>query len=260
MKSIDFLKQNGVDLNKSLEIFGDIETYNETICEFKNAIDDKLEKIEDYYNDEDMVNYAIYVHSLKSDCKYFGFVKLAEMAYEHEMKSKENDIDYVKKHYQELMSEASKVRGIVHEYLDDHEENVIISPDVIEKEENIILVADDSEVIRIFVKKIFDESYNIEVAKDGQEALNIIKDHESDDRVKAILLDLNMPVVDGFEVLEYMKEHDLFKKMPVTIVSGDSSSEAINKAFTYDIVDMLTKPFGEKKIKEMVERMIMKAK
>jgi len=111
-----------------------------------------------------------------------------------------------------------------------------------------------------FVKKIFDESYNIEVAKDGQEALNIIKDHESDDRVKAILLDLNMPVVDGFAVLEYMKEHDLFKKMPVTIVSGDSSSEAINKAFTYDIVDMLTKPFGEKKIKEMVERMIMKAK
>ena len=65
-----------------------------------------------------------------------------------------------------------------------------------------------------------------------------------------------MPIVDGFTVLDYMKDKDLFKKMPVTIVSGDASSEAINKAFTYDIVDMLSKPFSEDKIKEVVQRTI----
>ena len=65
-----------------------------------------------------------------------------------------------------------------------------------------------------------------------------------------------MPKVDGFAVLDYMKENNLLSKMPVTIVSGDSSSEAINKAFTYDIVDMLNKPFSEAKIKEVVEKTI----
>ena len=44
--------------------------------------------------------------------------------------------------------------------------------------------------------------------------------------------------------------------MPTTIISGDSSKEAINKAFEYDIVDMLNKPFNEDKIKEVVEKTI----
>lgn len=257
MKDINFLKQNSVDVNKSLELFGDIETYNETLKEFKNSIDGKLSQIENYYKEADMPNYAIYVHSLKSDCKYFGFIKLASIAYDHEMKSKANDINYIKEHYQELMSEANKVRGIVNEYLDNTKETANIyssEPETIT--EDIILVADDSEVIRIFVQKIFNDTYDIAIAKDGQETLDIIKSHENDNKIKAILLDLNMPVLDGFAVLDYLKENNLFKKMPVTIVSGDSSSEAINKAFKYDIVDMLSKPFSEDKIKEVVERTI----
>ena len=44
MKDINYLKENGVDINKCLELFGDIETYNETIKEFKNSIDGKLDK------------------------------------------------------------------------------------------------------------------------------------------------------------------------------------------------------------------------
>ena len=122
--------------------------------------------------------------------------------------------------------------------------------------EDIILVADDSEVIRIFVKKIFDAEYELAFATNGDEALNIIKEHMEDNRIKAILLDLNMPVKDGFAVLDFLKENDLLSSMPVTIVSGDSSREAIDKAFTYNIVDMLSKPFNEAKIKEVVERTI----
>lgn len=254
MKSINFLKQNGVDVSKSLELFGDIETYNETLTEFQNGIKGKLNYIETYFKEEDMANYAIYVHSLKSDCKYFGFMKLASLAYDHEMKSKANDLVYIKEHYQELVDEALKVKKLV----DDYMENAGSAKDeeIDKLNDDIILVADDSEVIRIFVKKVFDSTYDIAVAKDGKETLNIIKSHENDGKIKAILLDLNMPAVDGFAVLDYLKEKDLFKKMPVTIVSGDSSSEAIHRAFTYDIIDMLSKPFSEERIKEVVERTI----
>ena len=65
-----------------------------------------------------------------------------------------------------------------------------------------------------------------------------------------------MPVKDGFAVLDYLKDNNLLGAMPVTIVSGDSSKEAIDKAFAYNIVDMLSKPFNEEKIKEVVERTI----
>lgn len=259
MKSIDFLKNNNVNIEQSLELFGDIETYNETLKEFQNGIDNKLQEITKYYNMADMPNYAIYVHSLKSDCKYFGFTKLAEMAYEHELQSKANNIEFVKANYSILMEEANKIKILVNEYLSDSApEN---TEETLENKENgIILVADDSEVIRIFVKKIFNDKYEVLFATNGQEALNIIKEHESDNRIKAILLDLNMPKVNGFAVLDYLNSQDLFSKMPVTIISGDSSSEAINKAFTYPIIDMLNKPFSEDKIKDAIEKTISYAK
>jgi len=122
--------------------------------------------------------------------------------------------------------------------------------------EDIILVADDSEVVRIFVEKAFKDKYEIARAANGLEALEIIKEHEKDNKIKAILLDLNMPKLDGFAVLDYMTECDLLEKMPVTIISGDSSKEAISRAFTYQIVDMLNKPFSEQKIREAVEKTI----
>lgn len=267
MKNISFLKDKGVDVQQSLELFGDIETYNETIQEFKNGIDEKISNIKKYYQTENMADYAIAVHSLKSDCKYFGFMKLAEMALNHEMSSKENNITYVKENFNSLMEEAQRVRNIVYDYLDDTnlsdssvgERNHNVQNNQSEEritDGNIILVADDSEVVRIFVKKIFSDIYEIASAKNGEETINIIKEHQNDNLIKAILLDLNMPKVGGFEVLDYLKENDLFDKMPVTIISGEYSSEVINRAFTYDIVDMLNKPFNEEKIKAAVLKTI----
>lgn len=268
MKDINFLKENNVDVNKCLELFGDIETYNETIKEFQKSMDGKLDKLESYYEDGDMANYAIYAHSLKSDCKYFGFIKLASIAYEHEMKGKANDIAFVSANFDSFMEEAKKVKAIVNEYLWDANETEALYENVEAKVpeepeqlcEDIILVADDSEVIRIFVKKIFDADYELAFAHDGQEALKIIREHEEDGRIKAVLLDLNMPKVDGFEVLDYMTQANLLAKMPVTIISGDSSKDAIDRAFTYNIVDMLNKPFNEVKIKQAVEKTIANVK
>lgn len=259
MRDIEFLKANNVDIYKSLELFGDIETYNETIKEFQAGLDTKLADINKYFQAADMPNYAIYVHSLKSDCKYFGFMQLAEIAYAHEMQSKANNYEFVRANIDALFVEAKKVKQIVDEYLGTT--NEVVTPVIVNTdEEDIILVADDSEVIRIFVKKIFDADYELAFAKDGEEALNIIKQHQNDKRIKAILLDLNMPKIDGFAVLDYLNSNNLLGTMPVTVISGDSSSEAINKAFGYNIVDMINKPFSEQKIKDAVEKTISYSK
>ena len=85
-----------------------------------------------------------------------------------------------------------------------------------------ILVVDDSNIIRNFVKRIFSDKYNVGTAKDGEEAIQIIKANQNNDFIEAILLDLNMPKVDGFAVLDYMMEKGLLLKIPVSIISGDS--------------------------------------
>ena len=89
------LIDNGVNLDKSLELFGDIATYNDNLDEFLDGVEKLLNDINNYKAQKDMANYAIVVHSLKSDAKYYGFEKLAELALNHELKSKENDVAYV---------------------------------------------------------------------------------------------------------------------------------------------------------------------
>ena len=96
------------------------------------------------------------------------------------------------------------------------------------------------------------------IAKNGEEAIKIIDANKNNNFIEAILLDLNMPKVDGFAVLEYLRQNDLFEKIPVSIISGDSSKETIDKAFTYEIVDMLGKPFNEQSVRSIVEKTIFR--
>ena len=256
MKSISFLEERGVNIKKSLELFGNEETYNETIGEFLVGIHSKINELIKLLNNKDLANYAITVHSLKSDCKYFGFLTLADMAYEHEMKSKAGDIYYLNSHINELIGEVNKAIVLIQEYMSgDEANNATDKKDLGEEyKEKTILVVDDSNIIRNFVKRIFSEKYNVGTAKDGEEAINIIKANQNNDFIEAILLDLNMPKVDGFAVLEFMRENNLLKKMPVSIISGDSSKETIDRAFTYEIVDMIEKPFNDQSIKMVVEK------
>ena len=61
-----------------------------------------------------------------------------------------------------------------------------------------------------------------------------------------------MPDYNGFYVLDYMKENNLFRKTKVFIISGDDTKETIDKAFTYDIVDMINKPFSTSSIESKI--------
>ena len=256
MKDVNFLINNGVNVQKSLELFGDMETYNDTLETFLTDVEDKLSKIKTYKEIADMANYAILVHSLKSDARYFGFEKLADLAYQHEMESKTNNMYYVTDHFDELMTEANRIVHLVKQYLGREDANTVSKAEAtpVVKEQKI-LVVDDSNIVSNFIKKIFNNTFDVVIANDGKEALDIVNSN-TDGKIVGMLLDLNMPNVDGFEVLDYFKAHDLFKQVPVSIITGDSSKEVIDRAFTYPIVDMLQKPFNEVNIKNIVEKTI----
>lgn len=253
MKDVNLLLSNGVNISKSLELFGNMETYDEMLEDFLNEVDEKLEKIKTYKENADMGNYAILVHSLKSDAKYFGFDKLAELAYQHEMESKANHIYYIYDHFDELMKEAKHILRIAKEYAGrevtiELERNSINTNDV-------VLIIDDSDIIRNFVKKIVSDRFDTVVATDGAEAIGKIELSQNK-HIVAILLDLNMPNVNGFAVLDYLKGKDLFQKVPVFIITGVGDEQIVEQAKQYPIQGVLYKPFSERDLKEALAKVI----
>jgi CheY-like chemotaxis protein len=113
----DFLRNNGVDLDSAVELLGDMEVYDETLNDFLEENKTRIPKMAEYRKNEDMENYAILAHALKSDSKYLGFTKLAELALEHELAGKENDINKVNETYSTLINEVNRVIGFSQDYL-----------------------------------------------------------------------------------------------------------------------------------------------
>lgn len=118
-----------------------------------------------------------------------------------------------------------------------------------------IIVADDSAIIQNIIEKALSDNYVVLKASNGREAIKYITDNK-DKNIVGVLLDLNMPESDGFFVLNYFKNNNLFSKYPVSIISGDDTKETIDRAFSYGIVDMLNKPFTKESIKAVVNKMI----
>ena len=116
-RNVDYLKANEVDIDKSLELLGDINTYNDLVKEFIRTIKDKINDLNRYKNQNDLANYAILVHSLKSDSRYLGFNRLADIALQHELKSKENDITYIQNNFNLLLNEVKKIIDIMNQYM-----------------------------------------------------------------------------------------------------------------------------------------------
>ena len=113
----DYLEENNIDYKNGIELFGSMDMYNNMLSDWYKGINDKWSKIISYKNNKDMTNYSIEVHSLKSDSKYFGFTKLIELSLNHELKSKENDIEYVNNNFNELEIEYRRIMNIVNNYL-----------------------------------------------------------------------------------------------------------------------------------------------
>ena len=117
VSSDNYLKEHGVDLDHALELLGDIEMYNMTLHDYLEEIDNKHKELKNYLDMEDMDNYAVLVHSMKSDAKYLGFMDLADICYQHELKSKEKNIDFCRENFTKLENELNKYVSIAREYV-----------------------------------------------------------------------------------------------------------------------------------------------
>ncbi len=119
---------------------------------------------------------------------------------------------------------------------------------------NTILVVDDIEMNRDMLRMILESDYSVMEAENGKQALDIIMREK--DHLSAILLDLIMPEVDGFGVMQQLKDREIMGKIPVLVISGDTSIEVENRCFDFGVSDFIAKPFNNFIIKQRVKNVV----
>jgi CheY-like chemotaxis protein len=101
----------------------------------------------------------------------------------------------------------------------------------------ILLIEDEEILLNLLQKKLTGAGYEISIAKDGQEGLNLIKEIKPD----LILLDIIMPKMGGFEVMEEMQKDEELKKIPVIIISNSGQPVELDRAQKLRAKDWLIK-------------------
>lgn len=129
-----------------------------------------------------------------------------------------------------------------------------------ENDKSTIMIIDDDKMTCNLIKKIFDKDYDIVIANNGEEAINLLKDDDGNsilrNNISCVFLDLVMPVLDGFSVLDYLNDNNYLSKLPVIIISGNYDKATRNKAYSYKIADMLEKPFNVQVVRHRIENLI----
>lgn len=119
---------------------------------------------------------------------------------------------------------------------------------------NKVLIVDDMELNCEILTEILEDEYSIVTAENGKTALDIIQ--SSNEELAVILLDLVMPEIDGFGVLSVMKKQGLMDKIPVLVISGESSIKIEKQCFEYGVSDFIRKPFDNTLVKKRVNNIV----
>jgi putative two-component system response regulator len=115
--------------------------------------------------------------------------------------------------------------------------------EVLEEKPTILLV-DDAMMNRMVLTGILGEDYHILEAGNGERCLELLRANAG--QIALVLLDINMPVMDGFEVLRTMNTNHTIEDVPVIMISSDDSEEAIRKAYELGASDYVNRPFDAK--------------
>lgn len=121
-------------------------------------------------------------------------------------------------------------------------------------EKKNILVVDDLQMNRYILNEIFSDYANIIEAENGQQAIECIKRYGKD--LTVILLDIVMPVLDGFGVFEYLKEAGYEEIIPVVMITADVSYETEKKGYDYKAADIIIKPFNTNIVRRRIINII----
>ena len=120
-----------------------------------------------------------------------------------------------------------------------HESQNIANPSAAHKYK--ILIVDDSEMNREILSSMLGDEFDILEAADGKECISVIRKYGRD--IALVLLDIVMPEMDGFEVLEFMNKYEWIDDIPVIMISSEDSAASVKKAYEMGVSDYINRPF-----------------
>jgi CheY-like chemotaxis protein len=112
-----------------------------------------------------------------------------------------------------------------------------------------ILVVEDNEIVSSLIKVVLEDSYNVEIRVDGQQALNYLSGENYPD---LILLDILMPVMNGETFIRHLSAIPEYGKIPIIIITTIDSRRLMDK-FKDLVIGYILKPFGKEELIEKVE-------
>ena len=116
-----------------------------------------------------------------------------------------------------------------------------------------ILIADDSEIIRVLLMEILGDGDEYLEAENGVRAVELLREHTD---IALVLLDIMMPVMDGFGVLEYLVDNKYIDDIPVFIISADTSDKSLSRAYDLGAADVIAKPFNIRFVRRRINNII----
>lgn len=190
------------------------------------------------------------IHKIAGSAEIFGFAHLGDLAVELENQLKQ------KLSKEEMLTLSADLNLFIQEVDIILDKNAKEKKDIVfntEDENNKyhILIAEDNDLMRdLIAKSLRDKGCCVYETKDGDDVLKMAKVLQT---VDLILLDINMPKKDGFEVIQLLKEDATLCQIPVTMLTRRTNGEDVIRALSYGAKDYITKPF---RVEEMVKRVM----
>lgn len=118
----------------------------------------------------------------------------------------------------------------------------------------LLLIVDDAEMNRMILREIIGDEYEVIEAADGLEAVKLLQEHGKE--ISLVLLDIIMPKMGGFDVLSHMMSTDLIADVPVIMISGEHSDDAVLRAYELGASDYINRPFDARVVRQRVNNIM----
>lgn len=225
--------------------FSSYTSYNDAMNQY---IDDRV-----YEKNRDMLRMALSFNSL------FSRLEKTEHFNIHYRSKNDSEVHFMYSHFGRVMEDgrlSQIIIGFANEDLDIRRNNIDMFNNALPSNgfKRKVLIVEDNEINREILKVTLEDDYDVLEAVNGEEGLNILSQYYKD--ISLILLDVVMPVCDGFEFLSRQKSDSLLASVPVIVTTGNNSQEDELKCLGLGAVDFITKPYNARIVKSRIDSVI----
>ncbi len=238
-----------LDINAGLAYCGGHESILKDLL-VKYVRTEKLEDIRAFYEIKDWKNYEMLLTALQTSSEAIGAAMLAEQAGNLALAVREENPYYLESHHRETEKAYEALLLQLREALFEKESSVTEEEHY--ETEAHILVVDDDEISLKLAEGILRKLYTVRKARSAKAAFKIMEADKPD----LIMLDLHMPDIDGFEMIELLQKKEDYKEIPIVFLTSDNDREIEVRGFKAGAQDFITKPFIPEIVVQRIDRIL----